>query len=453
MIANLKGGKYIWRNSVDVASVGASLTISTLVGSVLDGYTITATSRVLLKDQTTSTQNGIYINNALVYEYDNNASSVPHGIYYVINGTLNGGKYYICDSSGYVFTINTFNLVSSVALTMPSIFSVSGSPVTSTGTLAVSLVSETGNTFFAGPNGSSGTPTFRGLAIADLPTYTQNSIIFAGSGGVLSQDNSKFAWNDTSFLMTVAGLGYVSALADSPSTYSTGTIAATASTTVTGTGTTFTSAMVGGILTTGTTKVLITGFTSATSITVLSAITAAAAAFIIYYAGFQVDTAGNTSVSGALYDINGSKGSSGQVLTSTGAGIQWGSGFAYNASTDVAGPLTSTANYSTFTTVLSFAIPALTSGTYYLTWCAEFGSIANSAFIQAVGSVSGTFSTAQNNTASALSQICYQSFTGYKILSSYTGSETFTIGLTNGSYASLDPATARNMRFYIERLS
>jgi len=60
--------------------------------------------------------------------------------------------------------------VTSVALAMPNIFTTSGSPVTTAGTLTATLASQTGNYIFAAPNGSSGTPTFRGLVLADLPT-------------------------------------------------------------------------------------------------------------------------------------------------------------------------------------------------------------------------------------------------------------------------------------------
>lgn len=59
--------------------------------------------------------------------------------------------------------------VTSVALSLPSIFSVSGSPVTTSGTLTATLASQTQNLVFASPNGSSGTPTFRALASADIP--------------------------------------------------------------------------------------------------------------------------------------------------------------------------------------------------------------------------------------------------------------------------------------------
>lgn len=64
--------------------------------------------------------------------------------------------------------------VNSVGLSMPSIFSVSGSPVTTTGTLAASLIAQSANTVFAGPAGGSGTPAFRALVSADLPAATNS---------------------------------------------------------------------------------------------------------------------------------------------------------------------------------------------------------------------------------------------------------------------------------------
>src|SRR5262245_5302572 len=63
--------------------------------------------------------------------------------------------------------------VTSVGLTMPSIFSVTGSPVTTSGTLAVTLTTELANRVFAGPTtGAAATPTFRALVSADLPAGT-----------------------------------------------------------------------------------------------------------------------------------------------------------------------------------------------------------------------------------------------------------------------------------------
>lgn len=82
--------------------------------------------------------------------------------------------------------------VTSVALTAPSIFSVSGSPVTTAGTLAIALTTETANQVFAGPtSGGAATPTFRNIVSADLPagitpaqTPTQNQIYYVnGNAG------------------------------------------------------------------------------------------------------------------------------------------------------------------------------------------------------------------------------------------------------------------------------
>jgi hypothetical protein len=60
--------------------------------------------------------------------------------------------------------------VTSVAQTVPVEFQVTGSPVTSTGTLAISKVNETANTVWAGPtSGGAAQPGFRALVTADLP--------------------------------------------------------------------------------------------------------------------------------------------------------------------------------------------------------------------------------------------------------------------------------------------
>lgn len=65
--------------------------------------------------------------------------------------------------------------VSSVALTMPNFFTVTGSPITSSGTLAVTALSQAQNTLLAAPSGAAGTPTFRLLTASDVPTLNQNT--------------------------------------------------------------------------------------------------------------------------------------------------------------------------------------------------------------------------------------------------------------------------------------
>jgi hypothetical protein len=66
---------------------------------------------------------------------------------------------------------------------MPSDFTVTNSPITGSGTLAVTRNSETQNTFLAAPNGSAGTPTYRAIVAADIPTLNQST---TGSAASLS---------------------------------------------------------------------------------------------------------------------------------------------------------------------------------------------------------------------------------------------------------------------------
>ena len=84
--------------------------------------------------------------------------------------------------TGYMYAngasaVTTQQPVTSVGLALPSsVFSVSGSPVTTTGTLTGTLVTQSINTLFAGPaSGSAAAPTFRSLTTADIPTLNQNT--------------------------------------------------------------------------------------------------------------------------------------------------------------------------------------------------------------------------------------------------------------------------------------
>jgi hypothetical protein len=64
--------------------------------------------------------------------------------------------------------------VTSVALAAPAVFTVSGSPVTSAGTLTLALATQTANTVFAGPSsGGAVAPAFRALTAADVPRLDQ----------------------------------------------------------------------------------------------------------------------------------------------------------------------------------------------------------------------------------------------------------------------------------------
>jgi hypothetical protein len=68
-------------------------------------------------------------------------------------------------------TVTSVGLVDSTGL-----FNISGSPVTSSGTLTLSTFkNQAANTFFAAPSGSLGQPSFRTILAADIPTLNQNT--------------------------------------------------------------------------------------------------------------------------------------------------------------------------------------------------------------------------------------------------------------------------------------
>jgi hypothetical protein len=94
-------------------------------------------------------------------------------------------------------TANT-GTVTSVGLSLPSIFSVSGSPVTTSGTLTGALANQNANIVLAGPgSGSAATPTFRSLVAADIPNLDAAKIT---SGTVATARLGSGTASSTTFL-------------------------------------------------------------------------------------------------------------------------------------------------------------------------------------------------------------------------------------------------------------
>lgn len=75
--------------------------------------------------------------------------------------------------------------VTSVGLTAPAEIAVAGSPITAAGTLALTWASAAANRVLASPDGSAGTPAFRALLAADIPTLDAGTKL----SGTLPQAN------------------------------------------------------------------------------------------------------------------------------------------------------------------------------------------------------------------------------------------------------------------------
>lgn len=89
------------KGRVRVASIGANVTVSA-PGTTLDGVTLAAGNRVLLKDQTTGSQNGVYQFNgsavAMTRSWDMSESGIagPGHQCYASEGTVNAGTTWQC---------------------------------------------------------------------------------------------------------------------------------------------------------------------------------------------------------------------------------------------------------------------------------------------------------------------------------------------------------------------
>ena len=110
-------GVVVYNNGV--AGVGATLTLTTPL-TVLDGYTLLNTNRILIKDQVNQIQNGIYTwttggtvltraTDADTYGSGSNQLSL-NDYFYVQNGTVNKGIAYVLSAPAGTITFGTSNI-------------------------------------------------------------------------------------------------------------------------------------------------------------------------------------------------------------------------------------------------------------------------------------------------------------------------------------------------------
>lgn len=138
------------------------------------------------------------------------------------NALTSLGAYPSSNPSGYTSNTGTVTSVGGTGtvsgLTLSGTVTTSGN-LTLGGTLSVTpsnFASQTANTFLAAPNGAAGTPTFRALVAADVPTLNQNTtgtaanvtgtvaVANGGTGSTTLAANNVLLGNGTSALQVVA---------------------------------------------------------------------------------------------------------------------------------------------------------------------------------------------------------------------------------------------------------
>ena len=179
------GSPYIVTNTLphiatDLTFSGASSPV-TLNSSTGTDVTITAGTGISLAATSTNTT----ITNSAP---DQTVSITGAGIN-VVTGTY----------PNFTVTGTEVGTVASVGLALPtSVFDISGSPVTSTGTLTATFDNQSANTVFAGPTtGGAATPAFRALVAADIPALpyastlsgTTNQIAYFNSASTITSSS------------------------------------------------------------------------------------------------------------------------------------------------------------------------------------------------------------------------------------------------------------------------
>lgn len=216
---------YRWYTGTVLTASTANTDVTSLaVGSVVDGVTLTANDIVLLKDQNTSSQNGLYSINVLgpatrIPEMDS-STECKNTTVFIYNGLVNSGTTWLCTSTvstlevdPILFTrINQINVYSggggiSIAGTIIAIDStvvtLTGSQILSNKTLTTPIIGSfinanhdhsnniNGGTILFASLGSKPT-TLSGYSITDAYTKTEINSFFSGGVSITGYNNSNW---------------------------------------------------------------------------------------------------------------------------------------------------------------------------------------------------------------------------------------------------------------------
>ncbi len=186
------------RQSVTVATTGPLTLASNFEnGDTVDGVTLASGDRVLIKDQSTGSQNGIYTVNVSgaptrATDYDDNAEVATGTFTSVVSGTANANTQWVLVTPVPI-TVGSTALSFSKLSSQPAYTAGTGLSLSS---LAFSLDTAHQNTWTTQQTFNNFTPI--------LGTMTAGSVLFAGASKQIAQDNSNFFWDDSANFL---GLG------------------------------------------------------------------------------------------------------------------------------------------------------------------------------------------------------------------------------------------------------
>lgn len=168
-------GTGITVGTITVASAASLTAVITIAPTAATGArTVTVTTGSEAPAASFTVTAGVFQRGNIDYDQIRSAARQGTGAKFqmMTGSTVTAGHMAAYDANGNVVDggAPSTGTVTSTALTVPTEFTVAGSPVTTNGTFAVTKASETANTVWAAPNGAAGVPTFRALLMADLPS-------------------------------------------------------------------------------------------------------------------------------------------------------------------------------------------------------------------------------------------------------------------------------------------
>ncbi len=138
----------------------------------------------------------------------------------ISTATPTNGQALIWNGTDWTPTDVPAGTVTSVALTLPAMFSITGSPITNNGTFDVTLASQTAKSFLAAPTDADGIPTFRQITLQDLDfnaistganvtngiaTYLDSATLQSSANFIYNPSGDVILTNGNIDLATIAG--------------------------------------------------------------------------------------------------------------------------------------------------------------------------------------------------------------------------------------------------------
>ena len=191
-----------WKASVRAATtVNGALATAYAVAQIIDGVTLATNDRILLKDQTTGSENGIYIVTAgtptRATDADTNAEVTPGLATFVEEGTANADKGFVLTNNGAI-TLGTTALVFAQftgsgggAGTVTSVSVASANGFAGTVATATTTPAITVSTTITGLLKGNGTAISAAVAGTDYLT-TANFVTRETPGGLVNGANATF---------------------------------------------------------------------------------------------------------------------------------------------------------------------------------------------------------------------------------------------------------------------